>query len=113
MHELGVLLQVVEQVEEVAAQNQVEKIKTLVLQVGEISAMIPRYMQKLYPAAVSESVLEGSELKIEIIPANGRCRECKNVFSLTENKGVCPHCQSENFEMISGREFFIKEIVCE
>lgn len=111
MHELGVLIEVVEQVTEVAKENDVHEISKLVLQVGELCSMIPKYMKKIYPAAVDGSILEGSELEIETIPGNGRCKQCNTVFNLIEEKGVCPHCSANDFEMISGDEFFIKEIV--
>ena len=58
MHELGVLMEVVNQVTEVAKENDVTKIEKLIVQVGELSAMIPRYMKKLYPAAVDGTILE-------------------------------------------------------
>ncbi len=111
MHELGVLLEVVAQVTEVAEGNDVQEIQKLVLQVGELSSMIPKYMKKIYPAAVEGTLLEGSELEIEIIPGNGKCKSCGEVYSLVENHGVCPACGNQDFELLSGREFFIKEIV--
>ncbi len=111
MHELGVLLEVVKQVTQVAEENEVEKIQKLVLQVGELCSMIPKYMKKIYPAAVDGSILEGSKLEIEIIPGNGRCRHCGCVYNLIEEKGICPSCGENDFELLSGKEFFIKEIV--
>ena len=111
MHELGVLLAVVEQVTEVAKENDVQKIQKLVLQVGELSSMIPKYMKKIYPAAVDGSILEGSELEIETIPGNGRCKQCGTVYHLMEEHGVCPDCGEQQFELLIGNEFFIKEIV--
>ncbi len=110
MHELGVLLEVVKQVTEVAAQNNVEKVEKLVLQVGELSSMIPKYIKDIYPMAVEDTVLEGSVLEVETIPGNGKCRGCTEVFNLMIEKGVCPRCGKRDFEIISGDEFFIKEI---
>jgi hydrogenase nickel incorporation protein HypA/HybF len=112
MHELGVLIEIVKQVEQIADQNEVDKIETLVLQIGELSSMVPQYMKKLYPAAIEGTVLEYSTLEIEIIPANGLCKECRQVFNLIKEKGTCPHCQSKSFELLSGKEFMIKEITC-
>ena len=51
MHELGVVMQVVDVVEKFARENQVEKIDTVVLQIGELSSMIPKYVEEVYPAA--------------------------------------------------------------
>ena len=112
MHELGVLIHVVEQVSEVAAEHQVESIAKLVLQVGELCSMIPKYMEKVYSAAIEGTILEGSELEIERIPAKGKCRQCRHVFGLMEAKGICPNCSSREFDILEGREFIIKEIVC-
>jgi hydrogenase nickel incorporation protein HypA/HybF len=112
MHELGVIIEVVNQVEQFARNNDVEKIDTLVLQIGELSSMIPEYMQKLYPAAVDGTILQDSRLEIEVIPGNGLCKSCQQVFNLLKEKGTCPKCGEKDFELLSGKEFYIKEIQC-
>lgn len=111
MHEIGVLFEVVKSVERFAHDNEVEKIQTLVLQIGELSSMIPKYMHTLYPAAIEGTILQGSTLEIEVLPANALCQDCKKAFRLLEHQGVCPSCRSKNNEILSGKEFFIKEIV--
>ncbi len=108
MHEIGVLMEVVKSVERYAAENEVESIVTLVLQIGELSSM----MKPLSPAAVEGTILDGSELDIEILPANGLCKSCNKVFKFLEYEGRCPICNGRNIEVLSGKEFFIKEIVC-
>ncbi|MDD2969622.1 MAG: hydrogenase maturation nickel metallochaperone HypA [Lachnospiraceae bacterium] len=112
MHELGVIVDVVEKIERIAAEQGIEEIEALVLQIGELSSMIPKYMQSLYPAATEGTILEHSRLDIEIIPGNGRCRNCNQIFSLMQEKGVCPSCGEHDFELLSGKEFMIKEILC-
>lgn len=113
MHELGVLMEVVEQVQKIAIENEVVKVEKLVLQIGELCSMVPKYLQKLYPAAVEGTILAESKLELEIIPGNGRCKACGQVYNLINNKGICPECDSMDFEMLSGKEFFIKEILAE
>ncbi len=112
MHELGVVMEVVRVVEDYAKENDVEKIHTVVLQIGQISSMIPKYIYDVYPAATHGTLLEDSKLDIEILPANARCRECGQVFNAVENRGTCPKCQDTGMELLSGREFYIKEIIC-
>ena len=111
MHELGILYHVVEQVSRIAEQNRLTQIDTLVLQVGERSGVIPRYLEACYPAAVDGTMLQNTKLKIETLPANGRCRACGKVFGLTEHGETCPQCGVRDYESLGGREFFIKEIV--
>lgn len=111
MHELGILYHVVEQVVGIAKENQLTQVDTLVLQVGEFASVIPRYLEACYPAAVDGTMLEKTKLQIEILPANGLCKECGKVYGLMEHKSICPHCGGKEFDQLSGSEFFIKEIV--
>lgn len=111
MHELSVVIEVVKTVEEFARENGVTKIEKLVLQIGELSSMIPQYIEDCFPCAVDGTSMVDTKLEIEILPGNGRCRPCGSVFNIVENKGVCPACGVKDAEILSGREFLIKEIV--
>ncbi len=111
MHELGVVVEVVKTVEKFAKENGVTKIDTLVLQIGELSSMIPHYIEACYPAAVEGTMMQETKLEIEILPGNALCRKCNKVFNLIENDNTCPHCDSRDWEILSGKEFNIKEII--
>lgn len=110
MHELGVVMEVIQTVEKFAAKNALTKIDTLVLQIGELSSMIPAYIEACYPAAVDGTMMENTKLVVEVLPGNGICKACNKVFNIKENNGWCPHCSSQDYEIISGKEFMIKEI---
>jgi hydrogenase nickel incorporation protein HypA/HybF len=68
VHELGIMFNIVRSVEGIAVKNQVSKIDTLVLQVGEESPVVPHYLEACYPAAVDGTMLEETKLRIEIVP---------------------------------------------
>lgn len=110
MHELGIMYHVVNQVLRVVETNQLSEVEAIVLQVGELSSVVPRYLHACFPPAVDGTVLENTKLEIEILTANGICKACKKVYPLLEHSKVCPECQSDEFEMISGTEFYLKEI---
>lgn len=111
MHELGVVLEVVKTVEQFAEENNVSsKIEKLVLQIGELSSIIPKYVEAVYPAAVDGTILQNTKLEIEVMPANARCKECTKVYNAVEHRAICPKCGGKDVELLSGREFFIKEI---
>lgn len=111
MHELGVVLEVVKTVEQFVEENTVTgKLEKLVLQIGELSSIIPKYVEAVYPAAVDKTILENTTLEIEVMPANARCKKCTKVFNAVEHRAICPKCESKEVELLSGREFFIKEI---
>lgn len=111
LHELGIMIHIVETIENYAKQNSLTKIDTLVLLVGELSPVVPRYIEACYPAAIDGTMLEDTKLKIEILPGNAVCKTCNKVFNVMANHRKCPYCQASKWEAISGREFLIKEII--
>jgi hydrogenase nickel incorporation protein HypA/HybF len=111
LHELGVVIEVVKTVEDFAKKNGVTKIDTLVLQVGQLASVIPKYIEACYPAAVDGTLLQETKLKIEILPGNVICKKCNKVYNLIENNKKCPDCRSNEWELLCGREFKIKEII--
>ena len=105
-------MEIVQTVENFARRNGVTKIQTLVIQIGELSSVIPKYVEDCYPAVVENTMLQNTELKIEILPGNAMCRKCNKVFRLIENDNTCPNCgNNRDWEILSGKEFKIKEIV--
>ena len=64
MHELGVVIEVVKTVEKIAIKQQLTNIDTIVLQIGELSSMIPKYIEACFPAAVDGTMMELSLIHI-------------------------------------------------
>ena len=111
MHELTLLFGVAEQVGKVVRENDLDHVDAVVLEIGELTAVVPEFMMDGYSVISDEfDFLRGSELIIDRIPAIGHCNECGVEFALDENEGRCPVCDSGNREIVSGREFVIREI---
>jgi len=68
MHELGIVIEIVKNIEEFAKQNHLTKVDTLVLQIGKLAPVVPRYIEECYPAAVDGTSLENTKLVIETLP---------------------------------------------
>ena len=49
MHELGVTFHIMDHLEKVAKENEVEKIRKVVLELGEVSTVIESYLQNCCP----------------------------------------------------------------
>ncbi|WP_105618662.1 hydrogenase maturation nickel metallochaperone HypA/HybF [Vallitalea okinawensis] len=113
MHELGIVLEVVKQVEEIARVNNLAKIDTLVLQIGELSSIVPYYIEELYPIAVEDSFLRDTLLRIETIPGIGECSSCGLSYHVKDSDYKCPDCKGSEWTVITGTEFMIKEILIE
>ena len=111
MHELGIVLRVVDQVMELVREKELSGVEAIVLEVGAMSLVVPDYLTHYFPAAVNGTMLEKTELRIEKLPAVAKCRECGQVFDFTECRGLCEGCGGKEHELLSGREFNIKEII--
>lgn len=112
MHELSILVEVVRIVEEQAAKLNADSVKAIVLQVGELSSVVPMFMEEYFPNVVDgKPMFTDTELEIETIPGIARCKACQTTFNVVEYKGYCPVCNSFDKELLCGDEFFIKEIL--
>ncbi|MDD6038703.1 MAG: hydrogenase maturation nickel metallochaperone HypA [bacterium] len=111
MHELGVVFYVIKDVNKIAKENQVEKVNAVVLEIGEVSTVVPELLIDCWNWAVKkEPILEGAELKVETIKAVTHCEDCGEDYETVKYAKICPHCQSENTYLLRGNEFSIKEI---
>ncbi len=110
MHELGFVMEIVRVVDELAKEQGITKVDTIVLQIGELSPVVPKYIEECYPAAVDGTFMEDTKLEIEIMPGNGICKACNTVFNVLKSNGACSRCGNRDFDVLSGRDFYIKEI---
>lgn len=111
MHELGIVYEVIKIVDGFVEDHDIEKVEKIVLEIGQLSQAIPRFIESCYPAAVSETPYENTQLEIITVPALGKCQACETIYNIIEERKVCPKCHKEDFTLISGDDFNIKEIV--
>lgn len=112
MHELGIVFHVAKQVEEIAAENNVKHIAEVVLQVGEVSTVIPEQLIDCWNWNANRSdVLRGCKLTSEMIPAVTFCEGCSKEYPTVQYGKTCPHCGSGETYLITGNETILKEIV--
>lgn len=114
MHELGVVFKVIQQVEEVAAENGVTRVESVTLSLGEVSAVIPEYLLDCWKWAVKRTeVMREAGLIIETIPAVTHCDGCGRDYPTVAHGKICPHCGSGETWLKQGNEFIIKQIEAE
>ena len=111
MHEIGIVRQIRRTVEDFAAENGVREIREVVVDCGELSLVIPKYLQELYPVVTKGSILQGTTLRINEIPGLAECDDCDEIFNVVEHKGYCPSCGSFRKTVLSGKTFSVKEII--
>ena len=114
MHELGVVFSVIKQIEGIAAENEVRKVSRVVLELGEVSTVIPAYLADCWKWAVKRTqILPEAELEIRTIEAVTYCEDCGKEYPTVRHGKLCPYCGSEKTYLLRDNEFIIKEIEVE
>ena len=68
MHEIGVVRSMVKTVTAFAEANQITDIAEIVVDVGELSLVIPKYVEDIYPHVVEDTFLKNTKLILNIVP---------------------------------------------
>ena len=98
MHELGIIVHIAKTLDQVAAENELKKIGSVTLDIGEVSGIVPEYL------------IAECEMKIESLPAVTICEDCQKTYETVTYGRQCPHCGSYETYLVTGNECSIKEI---
>jgi len=112
MHELGIVFEIQKRVTAVAEENglSLRDIAQVVVEVGEASTIVPRYLKECWPAATDGTEMQDAELVVEILVAQVCCKKCGTVYEYLKHNKKCPTCGAWECVMVTGQEFNIKEI---
>lgn len=111
MHELGIIIHVSKTLNSVAAENNLNKIGSVTLEIGEVSGIVPDYLTDCWDYYRKKNpLIEDSEMKIEMLPAVTMCRACEKTYPTIKHGKQCPHCKSWDTYLLAGNECNIKEI---
>ena len=111
MHELGVVFHCIKQVNEIAKENNVKRVNSVTIEIGEVSTVIPYYFEDCWNWAVKkETVLKDAKLYIEKIEAVTYCENCNKEYPTVAHGKICPFCGSEKTYLLTGNEITIKQI---
>ena len=111
MHELGVVFRIIDDLTEVGKENELTKIHSVTLQLGEVSGVVPDLLTDAWKwAAAKTELMNGAELIIETLPAVTYCEDCKCEYETVKHGKTCPNCGSVHTYLLKGNEFMIKEI---
>jgi hydrogenase nickel incorporation protein HypA/HybF len=111
MHELSIVMSIVESVTESLKAYPGARVKEVRLRVGALAAVIPESLEFCYGIAAEGTPLEGSRLMIHLLPVVVHCEPCGLD---AEIEGVqsfrCPRCGEPCGELRQGRELEIDSV---
>lgn len=115
MHEMGVVMNIVSGAERLARRYQVSAIGYVKVDIGGLSAVIPKYVRELWTLGTRDTILDGAELIINEVPGMVKCLDCGEEYELMnhrkDNMPDCPGCHGQRFSVMEGaREVLITEL---
>ena len=130
MHELSIVKNLVRTVLSRYSPAENERIVAVKVVMGEMHDYEEEWLTKYFVQVTKDTVLENAALKVERLPVKLRCRACGREFGAAEkderpfsereddsegrpDEVCCPGCGSCDFEIINGREFYVKELEVE
>ncbi|MGB9661141.1 MAG: hydrogenase maturation nickel metallochaperone HypA [Moorellaceae bacterium] len=107
MHELALAQTAVRLVAQDAAQRGVKRVTSVKLLIGEWTAVLPEAFRLAFHCACRDTLLEGAELDMEVVPPRALCPSCGLEFRPEEWFLLCPRCNAAGARLLSGREMEI------
>lgn len=110
MHELSLTQSLVAIAEEHARAAGGTVIRSITVEVGELSGAIPEALEFAFDVCSRGTLAEGAALILRRIPGHGRCAACAAEADCHELLAVCPKCGALAFELDAGQELRVVEL---
>ena len=95
---------------EFAEKNSAQKVYRVCLQVGELTGVVPRYLEMFCPSVVQGTILEGSELVIDFVEGRVFCTSCGATYNPAKTSMKYPNCGKERCDVIEGNHLYVTEM---
>jgi len=110
MHEFSIAQNIIEIVKDAVTKHQAGKVKEVVLGIGTLSGIEITALDTALESLVPGTILEGSEIKKNIIRAMAKCRQCNTQFEPEAYYSCCTHCGAFGPEILSGTELKVLSV---
>jgi hydrogenase nickel incorporation protein HypA/HybF len=113
MHELQVTEKILDIVLKHAQANSVNKVLSIQLKIGDLSDLENEWVQRYFDYLSKDTIAANAKLKIERSPVVMKCDSCSNSFevNIKEVKDIqCPDCGNKKCSLVSGRDYYIKDM---
>lgn len=86
------------------------KVESINLQIGRLTAVVPRSLRLCFNVASRGTALAGAVLDIEEIEIVVSCRDCHAESAQDGFPLVCGSCQGNRVDLLCGRELLVTSI---
>ncbi|MCP3881127.1 MAG: hydrogenase maturation nickel metallochaperone HypA [Sulfitobacter sp.] len=113
MHEMSLCEGVLQILEDNAKQQGFERVKTVWLEIGDLSGVEPEAMRFCFDAVMRGTLADQAGLEIIEAPGRAWCMQCSKAVPASRRFDACPECGSYQLQVTGGDELKIKELEVE
>ncbi len=113
MHEMSLNEGVLQILQDHAESQGFERVKTVWLEIGELSGVEIEAMRFGFDVVMKGSLADGAKLEIIRVPGQAWCMPCEKNVEVKQLFEACPDCGSYQLQVTSGDQMQIKELEVE
>lgn len=111
---MGIVMHLARVLDETAKENNITRIGSVTLAVGEVSGIMTDYFEECWDYfKIKSPCLKDAQLLIQTIPAATWCDHCKREYPTLPYGKECPYCHSGETWLSRGNECIIREITAQ
>ncbi len=107
MHEYSIVQALLNQCEEIAQENEVEKVVKIITKIGVMSGIEIHLFQIAFDTFKEGTMCDGAELVINEQKLKLQCKDCKSEFEVDEVRYYCVECESLNVKVLDGEDMYL------
>ncbi|NTV09854.1 MAG: hydrogenase maturation nickel metallochaperone HypA [Zoogloea sp.] len=113
MHEMSLAEGIRGIVENAAASQEFGRVKTVVVEIGQLSTVEVDALRFCFEAVMHGSIAEGAALEVIDIPGSAWCMQCSETVAISQRYDPCPRCGSYQVQPTGGTEMRVRELEVE
>lgn len=110
MHEISIIQEVINIVENTAVENNIKRVDKITLKIGELSGVMMDSLVFAFNIIRQGTLAEASKLEAIKVEAKAKCDDCNVIFKIDHFNKLCPTCNKLSNNIISGYELYIDTI---
>ena len=110
MHELAITENILNLTLSHARQAGANRVTDLYLVIGQFSSIVDDSVQFYWNMVSEGTICEGAQLHFERLPAQIRCLDCDDTYTVPDGMTPCPQCSGSHVTIVSGEEFRLDSI---
>jgi len=110
MHELSVVANLFEILEEKVKEQKGKRIILVKLQIGALSGIVPELLASAFDIYKKDTIAAEADLKIDVVPLKVQCKDCHKVMVKENFLFICDFCESTKIQTLEGTEMILEKM---